>query len=135
MANTVYGLAKQAFGSGNIDWINDNVKAVLVDTASYTANFTTDEFLDDIPAGARKGTTAALTGKATTLGALIASSATWTAVAAGSAIEAVVFFIDTGTESTSRLIGYYDTATGLPITPNGQDIALVLPGTGVFQIG
>ena len=35
-------------------------------------------------------------------------------------IKAVL--VDTGTDSTSPLIAFIDTATGLPITPNGGDI-------------
>lgn len=33
-----------------------------------------------------------------------------------------MIYADTGTESTSPLIAFIDTATGLPITPNGGDI-------------
>ena len=33
-----------------------------------------------------------------------------------------MIYVDTGTEATSPLIAYIDTATGLPITPNGGDI-------------
>ena len=37
-------------------------------------------------------------------------------------IEAIIIYVDSGTEATSPLIAYIDTATGLPITPNGGDI-------------
>ena len=40
----------------------------------------------------------------------------------GASIEAIIIYSDTGTEATSPLIAYIDTATGLPITPNGGDI-------------
>ena len=40
----------------------------------------------------------------------------------GASIEAIVLYKDTGTDSTSPLIAFIDTATGLPITPNGGDI-------------
>ena len=33
-----------------------------------------------------------------------------------------MLYRDTGVEATSALIAYIDTATGLPITPNGGDI-------------
>ena len=36
-----------------------------------------------------------------------------------------MIYRDTGTEATSPLIAYIDTATGLPITPNGGDIIVV----------
>ena len=50
-----------------------------------------------------------------------AADITFTSVS-GPSIEAIILFADTGTESTSPLIAYIDTATGLPITPNGGDI-------------
>lgn len=37
-------------------------------------------------------------------------------------VRAIVIVKDTGTEATSPLIAYIDTATGLPIAPNGGDI-------------
>ena len=40
----------------------------------------------------------------------------------GASIEAIVLYKDTGTDATSPLIAFIDTATGLPITPNGGDI-------------
>lgn len=46
---------------------------------------------------------------------------TFTSVS-GASIEAIIIYKDTGTESTSPLIAFIDTATGLPITPNGGDI-------------
>ena len=46
---------------------------------------------------------------------------TFTSVS-GPSIEAIVIYKDTGSEATSPLIAYIDTATGLPITPNGGDI-------------
>ena len=54
-------------------------------------------------------------------GAADAADCTFTSVT-GSSIEAIVIYKDTGTEATSPLIAYIDTATGLPITPNGGDI-------------
>jgi hypothetical protein len=35
-----------------------------------------------------------------------------------------VIYKDTGTAATSPLIAYIDTATGLPVTPNGGDITV-----------
>ena len=53
--------------------------------------------------------------------------------AAMTSIEAIVIYVDTGTEATSPLIAYIDTATGLPITPNGGDI-IVTWDNGVNKI-
>lgn len=121
MANIMYDKAYEAFGNGQINWLADTIKTVLVDTGAYTLNAATHEFLSDIPSGARVATSAALTGKTNVLGVLDAGDASWPAVA-GPSGEAVVIFKDTGTAATSRLIFYLDTASGLPVTPNGGDI-------------
>jgi hypothetical protein len=123
MANTLYDKGRQRFLEGQFNWLTDTVKCILVDTGAYTANFSTHEFLSDIPTSARIGTTSgvALASKTSTGGAADAADITFSAVT-GASIEALVLFKDTGTESTSPLIAYIDTATGLPITPNGGDI-------------
>lgn len=122
MADAVYDLAKEKFLRGEISWNSDDIKAVLVDVADYTVNTATDEFLDDIPAGARVATSANMTGKTTTAGAAGVDDFAFGTVT-GDEAEAVVFYKDTGTEGTSPLIVYRDTATsGLPVTPNGGDV-------------
>ena len=121
MANALYGLGRESFLKGEISWSSDNIKTVLVDLADYTANLSTDQFLSDIAAGGRVATSANLASKTTTLGSADAADVTFSAVT-GDISEALVIYQDTGTAGTSRLIAYIDTATGLPVTPNGGDI-------------
>jgi hypothetical protein len=121
MANALYDLGRESFLKGEISWSGDNIKTVLVDTATYTANLATDQFLSDIPVGERVATSANLASKTTVAGAADAADVTFTAVT-GDQSEALVIYQDTGTATTSRLIAYIDTATGLPVTPNGGDI-------------
>ena len=120
MANTLYDKGRQRFLEGQFNWLTDTLKVLLVDTGAYTPNFGTHEFLSDIPTRARGGTSpgGVLTSK-TPPGD--AADITFSSVS-GPSIEALVIYKDTGTESTSPLIAYIDTATGLPITPNGGDI-------------
>jgi phage tail sheath gpL-like len=124
VANALYDLGRESFLKGEISWNTNNIKAVLVDTGLYTPNLTTDQFLSAIAAGARVATSANLTGKTTAAGVADADDVTFTAVT-GASIEAVVLYQDTGSATTSRLIGYIDTATGLPVTPSGGDITVV----------
>lgn len=124
MANGLYDAARAAFLNGDIDWTNDDIRAILIDTASYTVNLSTHDFLDDIPGGARVATSSALSGKTSTAGVADANDVTFSAVS-GATVEAVVIYKHTGTESTSNLIAYMDTGmTGLPVTPNGGDITV-----------
>lgn len=121
MANALFDKARQRFLEGQFNWNTDTIKAVLVDTGTYTANLSAHEFLSDVGSGARISTSGAFTGKATTGGAADANDVTFTTVT-GASIEAIILYKDTGTDSTSPLIAFIDTATGLPITPNGGDI-------------
>ncbi|HOX27388.1 MAG TPA: hypothetical protein PLL30_17080 [Candidatus Krumholzibacteria bacterium] len=121
MANTLYDKGRERFLAANLNWSSDTIKAILVDTGAYTANFTTHEFLSDVSAGARIAGPVTLGSKTTTGGAADAADITFSAVS-GTSIEAIILYKDTGAEGTSPLIAYIDTATGLPITPNGGDI-------------
>ncbi|MEV4122927.1 hypothetical protein [Micromonospora sp. NPDC049645] len=125
MANRLYEQGREAFARGQIDWVGATVRALLVDLADYTPNTAVggDDNLDDIPAGARVATSAPLTGKTATGGVCDAADVTFTSVS-GDVAEAIVLFVDSGTPSTSRLIAIIDTATGLPVTPDGNNIAV-----------
>lgn len=121
MANALYDSARQKFLEGDIHWLTDDIRVILIDTADYTVNISTHDFLDDIPAPARVAVSGALSGKTSTAGVADAGDVTWTSVT-GDQSEALVLYKHTGTESTSPLIAYIDTATGLPITPSGGNI-------------
>ena len=121
MANALYDSARQRFLEAGLHWGTATIKAVLVDATDYTVNLATHVFLSDISATGRVATSGAFTGKATTGGAADANDVTFTSVS-GDSIEAIVIYSDSGDPATSPLIAYIDTATGLPITPNGGDI-------------
>lgn len=121
MANALYDKARQKFLAGELDWDADTIKVVLVDTATYTVDLASDEFLSAIPADERVATSSALTNKSTTAGVADADDITFSEVM-GDPCEALVIFKDTGDPDTSPLIAYIHVATGLPVTPNGGDI-------------
>ena len=121
MANTLYDYCRQRFLEAQINWMTDTVKVILVSTSAYTPQTAVHQYLADIPISARIAGPVTLTAKATTGGAADAADCTFTSVS-GATINAIVIYKDTGTEATSPLIAYIDTATGLPITPNGGDI-------------
>lgn len=120
MANSLYDKGRQKFLEGDIDWVNDDIKLTLIDTADYTVNLSTDEFLSIIPLAAIVATSANFSNKTTTDGVADADDVTLTSVT-GDTCEAIVIYKDTGSSATSPLIAYIDIATGLPITPTGGD--------------
>lgn len=122
MANQLYLAGRQAFLQADIDWLVDNIKAVLIDLADYTF-VNTHANLSDIPAPARVATSPNLAGKTATNGTADADDITFSAVT-GDQSEALALYKDTGVATTSTLICYIDTATGLPVLPNGGPISV-----------
>lgn len=123
MSNALYDKGRQAYLEGSIASLTDNLKVVLVDSADYTVNLATHQFLSDIAAVGRVATSGNLASKTSTAGVFDAADITFTAVS-GDPSEILVLYKDTGTATTSPLIAYIDTATGLPVTPNGGDITV-----------
>lgn len=121
MANTLFANARQQFLEAQINWMTDTIKCILVDSGNYTAQTETHKFLSDISSSARVTQPVTLTAKSTAGGAADAADCTFTKVT-GNSIEAIVLYKDTGDEATSGLIAWIDTATGLPLTPNGGDV-------------
>ena len=124
MANTLYDKARERFLRGQINWDTDTMKVCLVDKNVYTPNFTSHEYLSDVSGSAIVAAGVTLTGKSSTSGAADANDVTFTAVS-GNESEALIIYKDTGDTATSPLIALIDSATGLPITPNGGDIIVV----------
>ena len=123
MANALYGLGREGFLGGDIDWDADTIKVVLVDAGDYTLNIDTDQYLDDIAAAGQIAISDALASKTKTLGVADAADITISSVS-GDAFEYIILFQDSGDSATSRLIACIDSATGLPCTPNGGDITI-----------
>jgi phage tail sheath gpL-like len=122
MANRLYDKYREvALGTGTrIDLSADNIK-VSLHSSTYVPNTATDQF-HNIATGL-VATSGNLASKTITSGTFNAANITFTAVS-GSAVTQAVIYKDTGTDSTSPLIALIDTATGLPVTPNGGDITI-----------
>lgn len=122
MATVLYPKGREGFLTGDISWRDDNIRCILVDTADYTYDDAHDN-LDDVAAGARVATSGNLANKTTTDGVADADDVTLSTVT-GDQSEALIIYQHTGVESTSRLIAYIDSATGLAVTPGGGNILI-----------
>jgi hypothetical protein len=118
VANTLYDTGRNAFLTAGINWTSDTIKVALVDTGTYTFS-QAHQYFSSITGVV--GTPATLANKTAVAGVADADDVTFTSVT-GNTVEALVIYKDTGTASTSPLIAYIDTATGLPVTPNGGNI-------------
>lgn len=124
MANALYDLGREKFLNGAIGWSSDTIKIALIDEDDDAPNLTTDEFWDDRAGAAIVATSAALSGKTSAAGVADANDVTFSTVT-GDPCESIDIFMDTTDPETSPLIANIDTATGLPVTPNGGDIEVV----------
>jgi hypothetical protein len=137
MANALYvAFRNGVLGSHatRVDLDADTIKAALIDHGTDTPNVTTDDFYNDISAGLVGALSSAFTNKTigtVAAGVFDADNITFTAVS-GNSVESVNIIKDTGTGSSSDLIAYFDTGTGLPVTPNGGDITVTWNASGIF---
>lgn len=123
MANALYDKGREHFLEGAIAWLTDDIRVVSIDEADDVPVLTTDDFLDDILAGAREFESGNFASKTSTDGTADAADlAPAFTSASGDQFESITIFHETGVESTSELICNIDTATGLPLTPDGGNI-------------
>lgn len=133
MANAIYPLYKQALldASANTDLNDGTVKVALIDTGTYSYN-STHEFYSSVSGVV--GTPQTIANTTVANGLFDGDNVTFTAVT-GNSVEALLIYIDTGSAATSRLVAWIDTSvTGLPVTPNGGDIAISWNASGIFQL-
>lgn len=134
MANALYPKWKENILQGTANYpLSGTLKVALVDTGTYTYSGT-HQFFNAVTGVA--ASSAALTTKSYTDGIFKADNVTFTAVPSGANCEALVFYVDTGTASSSPLVAYIDTGftSGMPVTPNGGDITVTWNASGIFAL-
>lgn len=129
--NSILGASTHSFPDLN----TDTIKVALRDEGTTAIDLTTHVDLADV-SSAHVGT--AQTVANATVGTVAAGvfdhdNVTFSAVS-GSSVESLDYYKDSGSAATSPLICNIDSATGLPVTPNGGDITWTPDAAGVFQI-
>jgi len=134
VANALYPLWKEQLlqFTANNNLSAGTVKVALIDTGTYTYS-AAHQFYSSASAAA-VGTPQTIGSKTFTNGVFDGADVTFTAVT-GNSVEALIIYIDTGTAGTSPLVAYIDTSvTGLPVTPNGGNIAITWNASGIFAL-
>jgi len=130
VTSQLFDPGREGFALGEIDWDGAVIKCALVRGYVFNA---AHRFVSDVTnaGGTLVAISGAFTGKTGTAGVLDAADVTFSAVPTGAAIPAIIVYQASGVTggadlaaSAQRLICYIDTATGLPVTPNGQSIGL-----------
>lgn len=123
MANSFYDFGRESFVNADIDYLVANIKIALIDEADDTIDLAADDFWNDRAGAAIVATSGNLASKTSTAGVLDAADVTFSTVT-GDQSESIDMYEDTGSAATSHVILNIDTATGLPVTPNGGNITV-----------
>jgi hypothetical protein len=128
----LFGPGREGFLDGTINWgATPVIKASLI--RGYTFNSAHKFVSEVVSAGGSliSPQSVAFTSKTVTNGVADAADLVFATVAAGAAIPAMIIYqasaVSGGADvatSAQRLICHIDTATGLPVTPNGQNITV-----------
>lgn len=142
MANTIYpAFLNGILGSHTtrVDLDADNIVIAAIDSAGADgAPNSADDFWDDQDGslvGSLSGNLASKTIGTVADGVFDGAdyAPAFTALS-GATVEAIVMLKNTGTPSTSNLICWWDTATGLPLTPNGGDVNVTFNASGILKV-
>lgn len=143
MANALFDPGREGVADDTISLSVGVIKAALVRGYTFSASH---KFVSDLTGagGTLVGTPATLASKTYTNGVFDAADVTFTAVASGAAITGILIFqasaVTGGSDvaaTAQRLIGWIDTGTNLPITPNGGDLSVAwdnTAGTKIFKL-
>jgi hypothetical protein len=141
MANAIYPKYKQSLLSADasLDLLQTTANVapyvVLVVTSSGYTYSASDQYYSALGSNTA-GTDQQLGTLATTSGTFSAANSTFTSVATGPAVGALVIYRkNAGANTTWRLVMYEDTGvTGLPVTPNGGNIVITWNASGIFTV-
>lgn len=124
MANGLYDVGRDGFLNAALDWTNDDIRLALIDEDEDTPDLAADEDMGDRAEEAIVAALGASLGsKSSAAGVADANDATFSSVS-GAESESIDAYLHTGTPADDTLIFNIDSATGLPVTPNGGDITV-----------
>lgn len=134
MANALFDPGREGFLAGEIDWNTATIKVALLRGYTFSASH---KFVSDITgAGGSLVASATLTTPTVTSGVADGDDLTYSTVASGAAIPALLVYqssaVTGGADvaaTAQRVIAYIDSGTGLPVTPNGGDIGITWDNT------
>lgn len=130
MANVLYDVGRNYFLNGSINWLTTPIRTALVSISNqptaYVFNASLNTVYGSVPTGARVGFSIASNGNKTATSGIADSDDVVFSAVSGPTVGAVLVLASTATANASDwpLIAYIDTATGLPVGPNGGDITV-----------
>jgi hypothetical protein len=137
----LYNSGLGAIADGTITWATSTVKALIVgsphtfdDNDLFVSDVVADEVTNSVGTGYARKT---LTGKTVTVDqandrvVFDASDVIYTAVETNETWDAVILYLDSGSDATSKLIAYIEIDA---LVTNGSDASIVWASTGIFRL-
>ena len=137
----LYNTGLGAISDGTIAWATSTIKALIVgSTHTFDDNdlFVSDVVADEVTNATGTGyARKTLTGKTVTVVqandrvVFDASDVIYTAVETNETWDAVILYLDSNADATSRLIAYIEIDA---LETNGSDASIVWAATGIFRL-
>ena len=136
MANGLFASYRTLVLGAGLNTSSLTINAIFIDATDDIPVLATDDFFDDlagtpVPVEASAPALASKTLGVVAAGVFDAADTVFTSLS-GDQVEQLIIYEDSGTESTSDLIAMWDTATGIPLTPNGGNVTVVWSASGIF---
>ena len=136
MANGLFAAYRTLVLGAGLNTSSLTINAIFIDATDDIPVLATDDFFDDlagtpVPVEASAPALASKTLGTVAAGVFDAADTVFTSLS-GDQVEYLVIYEDSGTASTSDLIAMWDTATGIPLTPNGGNVTVVWSASGIY---
>jgi len=135
MTVKLYPKWKEALIRGDANATLVGVRVALINRAIYTYDDAHRFLTNGNAASAIIGTPQDIANPTYTNGIFGANpTQNFSNVPSGPTVGAIIVYIWTGSNATSRLVFYSDEAQGLPIVPDGGDETITWDGAGIFAL-
>jgi hypothetical protein len=147
VADLVYTPAKERLLKGEIDFVNDDIRVMLVMTNTTADTDEDAEFLSDVgtldefdgagytAGGVQLGSKAVTRDTTNDRGEFDAADARWDSLSAGTrSIEAAVLYKSVTDASDSPVIAHIDSFDVFPLVPAGAALILLWDSEGILQL-
>jgi len=124
MANALYNKAKESFLKSEINLLNDAVKVLLVNSG-YIVDLDSHQYVSDVGAANIVARSDGIDNKSVTLGTFDAENETIEDYGS-SGFSYLILYTDSGSDQTSELVAYIDTASGLPVAPTSSTVSIAV---------
>ena len=146
MANVIYTRFFEQISNGSLAFNTANIACLLTQSSStYAANKTHDFVADVFSNGGVECNTGgyartAVANKTVTIDdpnsrvELKFNNVSFGNLSSGQTVEAIIVYVNTGSDATSSLICHIDNATGLPAVLGGGEFLITVNAEGLIQL-